>query len=277
MWPVFVFGTGRCGSTHVQRIITLSTSCWIWGEHEGFLEPLLDSVRRYGRSELLDRTAFRFAEEREDHFIAEMAQGSDRLSWLNRFKREEFQTEVALLIDRMFRSHVPNGWTQWGFKEIRYGFNNDAPQVLLNLFPAATAIFTFREPSRTIQSMIRAWGRPGLLDDEAQSKNFCDTYTNCARVWATVVEYFCQYRQNEDKRIWFLSDDKLNRPTDRLLETLAIPRSREISKNFSITNVGPKKWPMWANRKFEELFSKDETKLKDLYIRSCTASDADFE
>lgn len=169
MWPVFVFGTGRCGSTHMQRVITLSTSCWVWGEHEGFLQPLLELVRLYTHSELLDATAFRYSQEDDDQLVAHMIEGSDRLSWLNRLTREDFPGEATLLIDRMFSAHLPKGWTNWGFKEIRYGSSNCSPEILLNLFPSATAIFTFRDPARTIQSMIRSWGNLQLFKEGDQS------------------------------------------------------------------------------------------------------------
>src|SRR5271169_3298385 len=162
MWPVLIFGTGRCGSTHIQRLITLSTPCWIWGEHEGFLEPLLRSVSRYGESICLERTAFRSGSRNDDVLISNMALGSEGISWVNRFDRGWFRTEVSSLIDRMFRSDLTKGWTHWGFKEIRYGLHNNAPVVLLDLFPTATAVFTFREPKSTIESMIRAWGRVGV-------------------------------------------------------------------------------------------------------------------
>src|SRR5271163_3720140 len=130
MWPIFIFGTGRCGSTHVQRLITLSTCCWVWGEHEGFLAPLLQSVRRYDTSSALDRNVFRASWRSDDELISDMYLGSEPLSWLNRLDKQDFQTEVRSLIDRMFRSRVPEGWTQWGFKEIRYGLDNNAPAAL---------------------------------------------------------------------------------------------------------------------------------------------------
>ena len=276
MWPVFVFGTGRCGSTHIQRLITLSTCCWIWGEHDGFLEPVLASLSRYGNSKLLERTAFRFVDDRDDQLISDMTVGSERLSWLNRLNRDQLRTEVALLVDRMFRSDLPSGWAQWGFKEIRYGLGNQAPAALLSLFPSATAIFTFREPSRTIQSMIKTWGRTALLDDEACKREFSETYHNCARMWITLLRYFLEYRQNEGKKIHFVSDDKLNFPVEQILSTLGLPCTRTIPKRLEVTNPGPTKWPFWAKETFDDLFSKDEVECTELYSRGRIESDVDF-
>src|SRR4051794_22048227 len=164
MSPIFVFGTGRCGSTHLQRMITLATRCWVWGEHEGFLEPLLTSVRRYETSPRLKRFVFDRALRDEGQLIADMAAGSQMLSWLNLLDRKEFRTEVTSLIDRMFRSHVPEGWVDWGFKEIRYGLDNNSPEILSDLFPDSVRILTFRDPRTTVESMIRTWS-PQLLGE----------------------------------------------------------------------------------------------------------------
>jgi Sulfotransferase family len=276
MWPIFVFGTGRCGSTHIQRLITLSTCCWVWGEHEGFLAPLLESVRRCETGSALDRNVFRAGWRSDGQLISDMTMGSDQLAWLNRFDKEEFRVEVASLVDRMFRFPVPEGWTQWGFKEIRYGLDNNAPVALLTLFPTATAIFTFREPKATIESMIRAWGKPGLLNGPEPSGSFLATYKNCSVIWKKIMKYFLNHRQAADGKILFVSGDKLSRSVEEILRTFGLPLGRKIPQLVGTTNSGPKNWPSWARVKFDELFTADEPECRDLFIRACAASDTDF-
>jgi Sulfotransferase family len=275
MWPVFVFGTGRCGSTHIQRLITLSTCCWIWGEHDGFLAPLLESVSRYEASQVLEQTVFHANPRSDDQLIADVALGSERLSWLNRLDRIEFRTEVASLVDRIFRSRLPQGWAQWGFKEILYGLDNDAPAALLRLFPTATAVFTFRDPKSTIKSMIRTWS-PDIFGGSPSIHALCNTYMLRARRWKTLMSYFIKYREGEGKRIIFISDDKLKRPIEEILQTLELPATRAIRHGLEITNPGPKNWPVWATAKFDELFGGDEAECLDLFTRACVESDADF-
>jgi hypothetical protein len=276
MWPVFVFGTGRCGSTHIQRLITLSTSCWIWGEHNGFLQPLLDSISLYENSQILDRTAFNVDPPSDDQLIGDMAAGSERLSWLNRFDKDEFRTEIAALVDRMFRPGVPNGWTHWGFKEIRYGLDNDAPATLLSLFPTATAVFTFREPRNTIESMIREWEGLELLDSPQSLHALSEAYRNHVYIWKKIMEYFLTYRSNGKARIFFVSSDKLSQPPEVILQTLELPVTRAIPRDLGITNLGPNRWPERTRIKFDELFAKDEGVCLDLFKRACIESDADF-
>jgi hypothetical protein len=275
MYPIFVFGTGRCGSTHIQRLITLSTSCWVWGEHEGFLAPLLDSVRRYETGAALDRNVFSAGWRSDDQLISDMSLGSHRLSWLNRFDKEEFRSEVASVVDRLFRPRIPQGWTEWGFKEILYGLDNNAPATLMRLFPTATAIFTFRDPKSTIQSMIRTWSHE-LLAHAPSPDSFSKIYKLRARRWKVILEYFLDYRARSTHHLFFMSADKLNLPVTSILETLGLPFTRSISGVTHITNPGPYSWPDWARDRFDELFANDECKCLDLFARAYDLSNADF-
>ncbi len=275
MWPVFVFGTGRCGSTHIQRLITLSTCCWVWGEHEGFLAPLLESVRRYETSPGLDRNVFRGGPRSDDQLISDMSLGSERLSWLNRFDKGEFQIEVAALVDRIFRSRVPKGWTEWGFKEILYGLDNNAPYWLLSLFPTATAVFTFREPRGTIESMIRTWS-PELIKGPPSFDELARIYKTRARRWKVIMSYFLELRTQTAGRIVFVSATTLKSSVNELLRVLGLPPTRAIRDGLHITNRGSSNWPTWAADKFEELFAADEHEFQALLNRACAESDADF-
>jgi hypothetical protein len=275
MWPVLIFGTGRCGSTHLQRLISLSTTCWIWGEHGGFLEPLLESVNRYENSQGLVRFVFDRAPRDDDRLVADMTAGSEMLSWVNELDKDSFRTEVRSLVDRMFRSRIPAGWTEWGFKEIRYGLNNNVPSMLLSLFPAATAIFTFRHPKTTIESMIKTWS-PELLNGDPAVEDLSKTYRICATRYKTITKYFLDYRAQRRERIVFVSSDKLERPTGEILQTLGLPSRRAISRALGITNPGPNDPPGWARVKFDELFACEALECLELFARACARSDADF-
>jgi hypothetical protein len=274
MWPVFVFGTGRCGSTHIQRLITLSTCCWIWGEHGGFLEPLLASVSRYENSQGLEKFVFGRVARNKDQLIADMTAGSEMLSWVNELDRYGYRTGVKSLVDRMFQSRLPEGWTEWGFKEIRYGLNNEAPSMLLNLFDDATAAFTFRDPKSTIESMIRTWS-PDLLNGAPAVEDLSRTYRICATRYNTIVKYFLDFRAKVNRPIIFISSDKLERSVEEILQTLGLPCERAIPNGLSVTNPGPSSMPEWAKVKSDELFAKDEAEFLDLFTRACAQSDAD--
>lgn len=275
MSPIFVFGTGRCGSTHFQRLITLSTRCWIWGEHEGFLEPLLASVSKYETSQRLKRFVFDRPSRSEAQLIADMAAGSQMLSWLNLLDKDEFRAEVISLIDRMFRSRIPEGWSDWGFKEIRYGLDNSSPEILLDLFPDAAAIFVFRDPRSTVESMIRTWS-PQLSGEARNIDKLTRLYRSYTARWQSVIKYFLDYDTRVSRRIVFVSIDKLGRSTDEILGTLGLAPARRVPAILPVTNRGPRQMPDWASSKFDELFARDAAVCCELYARARARSDADF-
>jgi hypothetical protein len=276
MSPVFVFGTGRCGSTHLQRLVTLSTRCWIWGEHEGFLEPLLEAVNRYETGHRLNRFVFSRASRDDGSLVAEMTAGSEMLSWLNLLKKDELRAEVISLIDRMFRSHIPGGWTDWGFKEIRYGLDNRSPEILLSFFPEARGVFSFREPRSTIESMVRTWS-PKLMREAPNIEKLTNIYRSYRLRWTKVTTYFLNCGTQFGSRLVFVSADKLGRPAEEILGALGLMPARAIPAGLGTTNGGPGEVPAWISNKLDELFAEESSTCSDLFAQACTRSDADFD
>jgi hypothetical protein len=106
MWSVFVFGTGRCDSAYIQRLITLSTCCWVWGEHGGFLEPLLASVSRYENSQELEKFVFGRVARDDDRLMSDMTAGSEMLSWVNELDKYGFRGEVNPLMSKAYNAAI---------------------------------------------------------------------------------------------------------------------------------------------------------------------------
>ena len=156
--PVFIFGTGRSGSTHLQRLISLNTYVWVWGEHGGFLDNLLTGMVAYENCPELKSLVFEGQLPEEDAHLVELMRSENGFPvWLNRLRPGDLRTEQRELIERLFSRGVPQGWTGWGFKEPRYGGSNNTPAHLLDLFPAGIAVFIFREPSETFAIGMRSW------------------------------------------------------------------------------------------------------------------------
>ena len=239
------------------------------------MEPLLASVNRYETGPRLKRFVFGRAPRDDGQLIAEMTAGSDMLSWLNLLDQDEFRAEVVSLIDRMFRSRLPEGWTDWGFKEIRYGFDNNSPELLLNFFPGATGVFTFREPRSTIESMVRTWS-PKLMRESPNINKLSNLYGSYTIRWKKVMKYFLDCETLLGDRLVFVSADKLERPTEEILGVLGLTPARAIPVRLGMTNRGPRELPDWINSRFEELFAEEVSVCLDLFARAYKRSDADF-
>jgi hypothetical protein len=275
--PVFIFGTGRCGSTHLQRLISLRTDTWIWGEHDGFLNGFLRSYEQFTTSPPLARNVFSHGLSVDDASLPRlMAEDSARLSWLNDWRPASYGTEARYLLDRLFRERLPKGWAEWGFKEILYGYKNDSPRLLLELFPAARCAFAFRRPRETIVSMLRSW-TPHLLKDEASAAALKEVCAERVVRWRGIVSYFCELREAGGKAIVFVSDATLNHDQDDMLAKLGLSGSlRGKPIELGRTNTGPPQAPPWAATLIESEYAQNAGELEELYARAAALSVKDF-
>jgi hypothetical protein len=238
MGPVFLFGTGRCGSTHLQRLITLNTEVWVWGEHDGFLEPLLTGLIAYENSVSLRRFVFDTQIPEDDAQLIDLVRREGRdLSWLNRHQPSDLRIELRRLLERFFSRGVPQGYTSWGFKEIRYGGWNKIPEYLLNIFPECSMAFIFREPSATFRSMLR-----NSYIDRLEPERLGELpglYKKLVESWVQVLEYFVGLKRAQPGSIVMLEVGHLNCPPEQILELLRLrPRSGVACVTQNITNRG---------------------------------------
>jgi hypothetical protein len=199
--PIFVLGTGRCGSTHIQQLISIQTDCWIWGEHDGFLRSFLAAVKIFETSSALEEHVFHY-NPTEEELVNEMSGGTTAVSWLNTFNKGAAREALKTLILETFSVTVPAGWSKWGFKEILYGLDNDVPEQLLQLFPLGKIIYSFRDPVSTIQSMIRAW-----IPDNAYSATDDVRLASDVQLfgdrWLKLMKYFIDLRSRQGSQVLF--------------------------------------------------------------------------
>lgn len=241
MGPVFLFGTGRCGSTHLQRLISLNTEVWVWGEHDGFLNPLLRTLKNYENSAALQRAVFDVTLPDSDAGLVERVRNEAAiLSWLNRLDRGSLRRELRLTIARLFAHGVPEGWKGWGFKEILYGGPDDVPAILLDMFPYSRAAFTFRDPASTIDSMIRSW-TPNIARDPARLAELAPMYDGRAKRWCEVMGYFIALKQAQPARLAMLDLESINLPPRQVLRLMRLPpRTDAAFAPLPPTNRGPR-------------------------------------
>jgi hypothetical protein len=272
---VFIFSTGRSGSTHLQRLITLTTACWVWGEHAGFLTPLVNAARRYASDPALERFVFDVSPRGDDRLVEDMRLAHEPLAWMNRLERGDLDAAVGELIDRLFRERLPHGWTQWGFKEIRYGISDDTPRRLMELFPTARAVFSFREPESTLASMIHAW-TPDLVQGGGGEERLTKIHADRVSRWRAMMEYFLTHRRAFGGRLVFVSADQLNRPAARIMEVLGLPVTRPLAAAIPPTNRWQRSGEAWSEAKLAELFAAQAAACRDLFDRAQAESNSDF-
>lgn len=192
--PIFVFGTGRCGSTYVQHLLSERTEAWIWGEHGGLLIPLLQTLQRFENDRTLGGAISR-ARNRNS--------GDDwDLAWRPAPGIVEFRDRLRDFVASLF-DDLPPGKRVWGFKEILYGLHDDTPRLLLDLFPEARATFCFRAPEVTVWSMLEAW-TPKLLADPGRTDELQTMTRERIDRWLRSMRYFTTLADTHAARLALL-------------------------------------------------------------------------
>jgi hypothetical protein len=274
---VMVFGTGRCGSTYVQRLITTHSSTWIWGEHGGVLGSLIASVRTYeGNTQLRDVAFDRFDGMTDRFLVDQINEGAPTLSWLNRFSQDTLRREVAALLDRMFGGNLPAGWDDWGFKEILYGLNNDVPDILLDIFPGAHACFCFREPRETVESMLRAWS-PELQSADVKPAKIRNQVRERSSRIRILLNYFLDLRLQRGRPIIFLSEQMFKVGPEAILQLFGLEaRLVPTVQSLHETNKGPKRLSDVVIKAVDDEWQEVGHELTTLYHRALELSQADL-
>jgi hypothetical protein len=159
--PVFVFSSGRCGSTLLQRLLNTYPEVTIWGEHAGALAPLAESYYQLVENRLSRdfpppvRPAGESLEQ-----LAERKDPRRWQPWLNFVSQDDIEGSFRRHVESFFRHPAMTDDHVWGFKEIRYGRQDRVIEFLHRLFPEALFVFLCRNGLNTVASQFQAWHRP---------------------------------------------------------------------------------------------------------------------
>lgn len=198
--PLFLFGSGRSGTTLLQRILNSHDDICIWGEHGGFLK---DVARAYFSFQEKDNQNFIIIKNKtEPGFAPIMKRIKDPVNWSawdNWFGQKSMENNFRSFLESFFR---PEGLAAkfWGFKEIRYGRDDSVLEFLVKIFPEAKFIFVVRNPLDVILSQISMFYN-------CDKKNF----VNMARDWSFQNSKFFEFQENNpDKAIFVKHEDLIS-------------------------------------------------------------------
>ena len=157
--PVFIVGSGRCGSTVFQHLLNTRSEFLIWGEHGGFLRHIAEAYYFRDGTEAIENIREWTGEASEDKRVKRLREPNRWTGWDNAFSLGEWDNRYRQII-RSFFTITGLQQNRWGFKEIRYGWTEDRTlQMLLACFPHAKFVVVVREPMATVFSMLASWHR----------------------------------------------------------------------------------------------------------------------
>lgn len=204
--PVFLVGSGRCGSTLLQRILNSSPEFLIWGEHDGMLEDLAKAF--YART-------FRWTDDALDSAGRE-TQLRDPACWSAWANVVANETELCNVFRPFVRSiFCPKDResVRWGFKEIRYG-KTTADRTLFflhRLFPQASTLVLVRDAFPTIRSVVTAWYRNRGLN----AYRIDEMIRKTARRWTRLYERMYLFHHTDPSSSLIVRYEDLGLPAAR--------------------------------------------------------------
>jgi hypothetical protein len=153
--PIFILGSGRCGSTLLQRTLNSYADITIWGEHNGVLAEIADAFFA-----LLDRNdptwpnVLRPRDVKLETTLDLTALKSPE-KWqalMNGFDEDDVVDHFRKLVKGLLTHPTMAASDLWGFKEIRYGRDDRVIEFLQCLFPRAHFVFLVRNGLDTVAS-----------------------------------------------------------------------------------------------------------------------------
>lgn len=194
--PIFLFGSGRCGSTLVQRAINAHPDVVMYGEHEGFLGPIANSYHKLTQTGDVERFIYSDEAVSPDILMGPIKDSNVDICWVNNFTREDVHREHRQLVLNLLTQGLDLDKVHWGFKEIRYRQGQHTLWFLRELFPDSKFIFLYRDPLDTLVSGLLAWENPVAL--LADPERLATMISNRIDGWTSKYAYLMKHQQGED-------------------------------------------------------------------------------
>lgn len=240
--PIFLLGVGRCGSTSLQLQLSRIDDVWIWGEHGAILRTLFGWGEEVRNQPDLIRFSFEVDHKDLRRFVEKpFSENPTHLAWLNGFSQEAFSDVERNAIRSLMKPNLPRGKRRWGFKEIRYGVEDDVPAQLLRLFPGAKIVHTIRHPARNVESAIVEWSLAELKAAEEASDVLAivQLYEYYASRWLKSATYFQGLGAKHDGRVFTTRLEHRSGEMKDLCDFLEVNPAQVLGDDAEKINFGP--------------------------------------
>lgn len=152
---LFLLGTGRSGTTLLQRFLNVHDDVMIWGEHIGFLNQLAESYFLVKDNPSMDEYSYKLvAPEDCEDLRAFYKDPKKWQAWMNWFRPDDVADFYRQQLELIFNPEQVGKTKVWGFKEIRYGEDDLVIRFLRDLYPEAIFLSVVRDGLNVIESQL---------------------------------------------------------------------------------------------------------------------------
>ncbi len=217
-FPLFLLGSARSGTTLLQKVLNSAEDVMIWGEHGGFLKQIAEAYFFNLNNEEIDLQIFRQNPVAKDPSFDFHNQKMEKIGycWINWYGKKEIEANFGKFIESFFNPHSL-GKACWGFKEIRYGFDDSVMEMLAAIYPQARFVFIVRDPIDVLASQVAMGWYGG--------------WKYLAEKWAIQNRHIIEFcNANEDRVFTVKYEDLVSRESDiirKLFDWLGFTISEE--------------------------------------------------
>lgn len=201
-FPIFVLGSGRSGTTLLQRILNSGPDMMIWGEHAGFLKPIAEAYyQNLARNLSFDAPCGAHAN------FSKLKSPENWQAWTNCYsEKSAVKEKFRGFVRSLFEPPGLEGKYHWGFKEIVYGHGCRTLDFLIELFPDARFIFVIRNPA-------------DVLASQREHFTFKDFGVHLSR-WITRNRHFTEFTDRHPANAHIITYEQMIAPDEEALRKL---------------------------------------------------------
>lgn len=211
-FPIFILGSGRCGTTLLQRLLNSYDNVAIAGEHRGYLQYLAEA---YYTAHFRIGKKNRPPDEVLDIAIDTLKNHTKWSAWTNWIHADSVTESYRNFLPELLAPKRVRENYHWGFKEIRYGLDNSVINLLLEIFPDSRFVIIIRHPTDTIASL------------RSLSMGEASTIEGLAKNWNKMYQNFYKWKTKRPKNFYIVRYEDIvaeNNPgLSSLLKWLSLP------------------------------------------------------
>ena len=202
--PLLVLGSARSGTTLFQRLLNSYDDVMIWGEHDGFLEPVAKSYFSLKDSPSMKEFSYPQALGPKVD-IQEYKRPDQWQAWNNWFRPEDLNPIYRNLLEHFFISSWSDQLNYWGFKEIRYSKEDSVVDFILSINPDSKAVIIFRNPLNVIESQLGAFAGIGGRLEKVRKILILPKIVKMALEWKKMNQGFLDLHRTKPECITIFS------------------------------------------------------------------------